>query len=321
MPYTNNTTLEQRYIAAEPSNVYSYALIETIEEILVSSQIIARWELNTITDTDANIIATSDLSAYERDQIYNLDPQYLTFDVTAQTCTVDGNAILDAEVVVTNSDGTTTTYVYPSFTIINTVNPFSLRRSVDITNGVVNFQPGSRLTSGQLNAAVTQLLYAAQEQTVFGSTGAATEVDLGGESINNLGDVTINTGNLGAILVVGPDGAITDSTTGDVAAVLTVNGETGHVVLTPTDVGAAPVVHTHVLGDITDLASLSLDNMSDVDVTTVSPQVGDILTYDGTNWVSLVDARMTVASGTGQPPTSWSTDPIRSPGDLYIRTG
>jgi hypothetical protein len=316
MPYTTNTTLEQRYITAEPSNVYSYALIETVEEIMVSSQLVARWELNTITDTDDNIVSTAELTAYERDQIFNLNPSLITFDVDARTATVDATTLGTSTIVVNNADGTTTSYVYPNFTLINSVNPFMIRRSVDITDGVVNFQPGSRLTSGQLNAAVTQLLFAAQEQVVFGSTGASTSVDLGNESINNLGDVSINTGNLGALLVVGPDGSITDSTSGDVAAVLTVNNQTGNVSLDFDDVGAAPSVHTHVLADITDYDP-TLDSLTDVNA--ASPDTGATLAWSGASWVA--SSPVVVASGTGLPPTSWTTDPNRRPGDLYVRTG
>ena len=31
---------------------------------------------------------------------------------------------------------------------------------------------------------------------------------------------------------------------------------------------------------------IALDDLSDVDLTTVSPLIGDVLTYDGANWVS-----------------------------------
>lgn len=31
---------------------------------------------------------------------------------------------------------------------------------------------------------------------------------------------------------------------------------------------------------------ISIDDLSDVDLTTVSPSAGDVLSYDGTNWVS-----------------------------------
>ena len=52
----------------------------------------------------------------------------------------------------------------------------------------------------------------------------------------------------------------------------------------------APTVHTHVEADITDLQSYvlpadSIDILADVDTTTSTPSVNDVLTWDGSNWV------------------------------------
>ena len=98
---------------------------------------------------------------------------------------------------------------------------------------------------------------------------------------------------------------------------LTVNGQTGNVSLSYSDVGAAPEVHTHPMSDISDLGNLSLGDLNAVDLTTFSPAFGDTITWTGTSWVAT--ERVTFGSGTGIPPTSWSTDPKRQAGDLYIR--
>ena len=181
---------------------------------------------------------------------------------------------------------------------------------------VVDFQSGSRLTSSQLNAAVEQLLYATEELTVFGSSSSQATVDLSTESINNLGDVSLDLTNGGALLVVGQDGIVRDSTSGGFTGVLTVNGETGNVVLDNTDVGAAPTVHTHTMSDITDL-SFTLGGNSDVTINT--PADGEVLTYVSGMLVNRQS--VTIASGTGAPPSSWTTDPNRLTTELYIRTG
>jgi len=58
------------------------------------------------------------------------------------------------------------------------------------------------------------------------------------------------------------------------------------------EAGVAPASHTHVEADITDLQSYllninaeSIDDLSDVDTTTVAPSVGEHLEWDGSNWV------------------------------------
>lgn len=317
MPYTDNISLEEVYTAASPSFTYSYANIDTTDSLADQAQLQLRWELVTVTDDQGDPVQVAELPAGERTQIVVVDPVYYTVNPSANTITVDYDELSGSEVTVTDAQGGTATYTRPNFSVINNTNPVKIRRSVDITEAVVAFQGGSRLTSDQLNAAVQQLLFASQELTEFGSaSGAENEVDLSSESINSLGDVDINLGNTGAILVIGPNGDITDSTTGGTNAVLSVNAKTGAVVLSYLDVGAAPTVHTHVMTDITDL---DISGVGGVDVATTAPVAGDALVFDGTNWVPAQP--VTVASGTGAPPAAWTNDPSRRPGDLYVRTG
>ena len=315
MAYTEGISLEVVYTAPEPGNTFSYATIQTTDDFADSNQIVVRWEVVTVEDTLGNPVQTQDLTASVRDQIYQLDNAYLTFNPTASSVTVDGTALSGATVTVTNGDGSTTDYVYGDFTLINAVNPVKVRRSVNVSNPVVDFQSGSRLTSGQLNAAVSQLLFASQEQSVFGASGADTSVDLGGESINNLGDVNINLTNSGSLLTVGPDGVITDSTTSGTNEVLSVNGETGFVVLDYTDVAAAPTVHTHVVADLTD--SFELGELEDVDTTNLTLQDGDTVGFNGTQFAGRRPVEM--ETGTGAPPSSWTDAAYRQVGDLFIR--
>jgi hypothetical protein len=308
MAYTEGVTLEVEYTFAPVGNTFSYSTIETTDSFPEAAQVSVLWQVVTMETPGGDPVLVSELPASAREQIYRLSDTYLTFNEGAKTVTVDGVALSGATVTVTSFKGAPTDYVYPDFTLINSANPVVIRRDVNITNPVVDFQKGSRLTSEQLNAGVQQLLFAAQEQSIFGTSSELSEVDLSDESINNLGDVSINLTNAGALLVVGNDGVISDSTTSDTNAVLSVNGATGVVVLDETDVGAAPLVHTHPISDLTDLP---IDFGTPVD--------GETLVYNGTNFVP--HAAVTVSTGTGAPPTEWITDPNRRPGDLYVRTG
>lgn len=319
MAYIDGVSLEIEYITPPAGNTFSYATIATSDDYPIINQIIVRWELQTVSTPGGDPVQTTELTASVREQIFRLDPSYLTFSEGASTVTVDGAAVSGATVTVNNEAGGTDDYVYPAFTLINTLSPVKVRRDTDVTTPIIDFQPGSRLSSGQLNASTQQLLFAAQEQSIFGTSAKTSSVDLGSESINNLGDVNINSGNTGALLVVGPDGVITDSTTGGVNEVLSVNGETGAVVLTPAEVGAAAAVHTHSYADITDLSSMSIDEIGDVDTTTVAPAIGDTLLWNGTNWVP--HNKVEYAAGSGSPPPSWTDDPTRQAGDIFIRTG
>ena len=309
MAYIDGVSLEVEYTSPPVGNVFSYANVDTSPDYPTQNQIVVRWEVVTVETPGGDPIQTAELTASERNQIFNLDSQYLTFIEQANTVTVDGVSLSAATVVVDNAAGGQDSYVYPNFTLINAVNPVKVRRDTDLSTAQVTFQAGSRLTAGQLNAISLQLLYAAQEQTLFGVSTDASDVDLAGESINNLGDVNINLTNGGAILTIGEDGVITDSTTGGVNEVLSVNGETGNVVLNYADVGA------DIAGTIPTMDLTELDN---VDTTNITPLVaGDVITYDGADYAARRPVE--IGTGTGAPPTAWITATHRQVGDLYIR--
>ncbi len=309
MAYTNNVSLEVVYTSPPAGNTFSYATVETSDAFPEESQMIVRWEVVTVETPAGDPIQTGDLTASIREQIYQIDPAYLTFVPAASSVTVDGVALSGATVTVNNGDGSTTDYVYPDFTLINTVNPVKVRRSVNVSSPIVDFQQGSRLTSGQLNAGIQQLLFASQEQSVFGTSSDLSSVDLGSESINNLGDVNINLTNGGALLTIGQDGVITDSTTGGVNEVLSVNGDTGNVVLNYADVGADPA------GTI---PNMGLGEIADVDLSVISPAAeGDIIGYDGGDYVSR--RPIEINTGSGAPPAAWLNATYRQVGDLFIR--
>ena len=324
MPYTDNVTLEAVYTSPQVGNSFSYATVDTTDSFPDANQIQVRWEVVTVEDTNGNPVQTSQLSSFVREQVWSVDSSYLTFDDSANSVVVDASAISGATVTVTDESGNTEDYVYGNFSLINNANPVKVRRSINLTDSVIDFQSGSRLTAAQLNAAVEQLLYASQELTQFGSGESAdSSVNLSGQSINNLGDVNINLTNPGALLVVDANGNITDSTTGGTNEVLSVNGNTGFVVLSYTDVGAAPTVHSHTTADITDFYTnaYTVGQLSDVDLSNITLDEGDVVSYNptGTKWEGrqIID----IESGTGTPPSSWTTAAHRKPGDLFIRYG
>ena len=309
MAYINGVSLETEYTSPPAGNTFSYATIQTSDDFPDQSQIILRWEMVTVETTGGAPVQTAELTASIREQIFQLDTSYLTFNESSSTVTVDGFALSGATVTTTDGFGATTDYVYPDFSLINNVNPVYVRRSMNVTNPVVDFQGGSRLSSGQLNASVQQLLFAAQEQTVFGTSSDASDVDLGTESINNLGDVNINLNNQGALLSIDANGVITDSTTGGVNEVLSVNGETGFVVLNAASVGA---------WDLLDIPDVAVTELTDVDMTNISPLAeGDSIAHDGVGYVAR--RAVEIATGTGSPPLSWQEATYRQVGDIYIR--
>jgi hypothetical protein len=311
MPYTENLSLERVFTSAEVGDAFSYATISLADTLADSAQLQVRWELATVTNVSTGQpVATSSLTANERAQIFVLDPSYYSVNTATKVVTIDEPNLSNSQVLVIAPDkGAPVWYARPDFDVLNITNQFKLRRAINVSDAVVNFQSGSRLTAPQLNAAIQQLLFASQELAEFGtSSGVEIDVELGSESINGLGDVNINNGNTGAILVVGPTGIITDSTTGGVNEVLTVNAQTGNVVLNYSDVGSDPA------GTI---PTMSLDQLQNVDTTNLTPVDGDTLSYDGVDYAARRPVE--IAEGTGGPPSAWTLASHRRVGDLYIR--
>ncbi len=66
----------------------------------------------------------------------------------------------------------------------------------------------------------------------------------------------------------------------------------------------APSAHTHTASEITDfstaadarIAAASIDDLSDVDTTTNAPANGDVMVYDGSNWVPRLSASLVPGS-------------------------
>ncbi len=126
--------------------------------------------------------------------------------------------------------------------------------------------PGSYAAAGsqfvKVNSGATDLEFVADPGFLL---------DITGENIGDLNDVTLTTVADGEILRF--------------------NG-TIWVNNTLAEAGVAPVSHTHVEADITDLQAYllninaeSIDELSDVDTTTSTPVSGDVLQWNGSNWV------------------------------------
>ena len=314
----NLPTLEQVYTTRDQADTYSYTQIDLIDSLPHANQIQVRWLISTV-DLNGQPVVVSTLSPSEQEQIYVIGSEFLTFNVQSKSVTVDP-AVSEGNVTVITDEGTSVSYTRPSIDAINAAQPLSIRRAMDISEAVIDFQPGSRLTSDQLNESVSQLLFSAQELTKFGAVATSGEVDLSSKSINELGDTDINLTNLGALLVVSPTGKISDSTSAGTNEVLSVNGQTGVVVVDTDDVAEPPGATNKWFTDArvsTALNSIGASALQDVDVTGITE--GQTVVHDGSNLVP--HDFITVASGTGNPPTSWINDSNRQVGDLYIRTG
>lgn len=311
----NLPTLEQVYTSRAGDDTYSYNQIGLIESLPHANQIQVRWLVSTVSDLNGQPVVVSTLSPFEQEQIYVIGNEFLTFNVESKTVTVDA-AVSEGNVTVITDEGQTFVYTRPAIDTINSVQTLNVRRAVDISIPVVDFQPGSRLTSDQLNESITQLLFSSQELTKFGAVATSGEVDLSSKSINELGDVAINLTNLGALLVIGPDGTIADSTSAGTNEVLSVNGQTGVVTLytdnidedvSPTNLWFTEARTTGVINN-TSITALN-------DVNTSGVLENQTLRWDGTNWVP--HSPITIESGTGAPPPSWIDNAV--PGDIYIR--
>lgn len=186
---TEATLLVQYDSVAGP---YSYAQLSLLSVLPDSSQIEVRWDVDTVTNSSGVQFDVESLSDNDQATIKTLiEGTHYTINAETKEVTIDPAAIL----TVTVESGAT--YTYPSFTLSVSQN-LQIRRATDITNQVVTFQPGSRLTSDNLNLANGQLFNALQELTVFGisSGGIVSGIDLSNSSITDLGDVNLGTSGL-----------------------------------------------------------------------------------------------------------------------------
>ena len=194
--FDSDPILSLRYTSAAAGNVYSFDGLSLIDALTDASQIEVRW--------DVDFVWSAVNNSGTRYTVDDLDPQIaeeiktLVLD-TQYTINAETNEVTLVLAAIENQPITTsagTVYFYPQTLTVSSSQYIELRRSTDVTTRVVVFQPGSRLTAESLNLANSQVFNAIQELTEFGmggTGGTISDIDLSGSSINDLGDVNINT--------------------------------------------------------------------------------------------------------------------------------
>lgn len=198
--FDSEPTLTIRYTSSSGTNEYSFDGLTLISALTDASQVEVRWDVDVVysgpseTGTSFGVDTLSSTIA-EKIKTLVLDTHY-TVNAETNEITLIPGAIADQPIVTASG-----TFYYPSSVTISSSQYLELRRSTDVTSKVVTFQPGSRLTAENLNLSTSQLFNAIQELTAFGvgSAGTVTDVDLSNNSINDLGDVTIDTGFTGLL--------------------------------------------------------------------------------------------------------------------------
>lgn len=196
--FESEPTLSVKYYE---SGTYTYDELTLLSALPDASQIEVRWDVNTVyggAGQTGTIYNVDDLDSVVQQEIktLTLNTQF-TIDQSSNTVTIIPAAIEDQ--AITTSSGT---FYYPSTFSISSSQFLEIRRATDITYRVVDFQPGSRLTSENLNLANSQVFNAIQELTEFGfggQGGSITDIDLSNSSVTDLGDVTFNTGVTGLV--------------------------------------------------------------------------------------------------------------------------
>ena len=154
----------------------------------------------------------------------------------------------------------------------------------------------------------TDLQSALDGKSNVGHTHTSTEItdwatafttELGNNSINALSDVVITTPSNGHFITYNGTSAQWENAI--LSASKVSNTPAGNIIATDVqaainelDTEKAPVIHTHVMTDITDSTWISditneqIGSLSDVVLTT--PVANDLLRFDGTNWINIPDS-------------------------------
>ena len=318
MPFVDNTTaFEQKYASSDEDNKYSYSSLVLNDAITDEAQIQVRYVPTTIYvgDTQADggtARATNSLSSRIL-ELLTVIPTTLE-EITVYTVNASDDDITFNITNLQNKerqiDGVS--YYYGAALSVSTTEPIVIRRATSLNDKSVSFQAGSRLTSTSLNLAVDQLFNASQELTAFGGSGgsgvSASELNLEGYSIQDLGDVS-NFASPGALEWTGTGVGIAafsnlpSSDPSDEGKYLGVNSS-GAAVWSAFDIQGANVaydgsnsVNDKINDNITNIAS------NDTDITNLQNKT-TALSYDASTGF---DFTGNITNGTGSITTNSAT--------------
>ena len=186
------------YLPKDGSRAWSYDTIPLNDALPDAQQLHVRWNVTTVYQVapqgsvGAIPVTVNTLTQSLQDSIQTLTPTMYTVDPTANTVTLSADAAIQDQITHTN-------YYFPNTFAVTSFQPIIIRRDTNVTNPIVTFSPGSRLSSELLNISDAQLLNSIQEVVAFGSDGGSGgdsgDVDLNTHSIFELGDVAPQSGN------------------------------------------------------------------------------------------------------------------------------
>lgn len=282
------------------ASTYSYAQLSLLSVLPDASQVEVRWDVDTVENNAGAVFDVESLSANVQATIKTLvlDTHY-TIDVDTKEITLLPANITGGTVTVEGG----VEYIYPTFALSPSQN-LQIRRATDITDQVVTFQPGSRLTSDNLNLANGQLFNALQELTVFGisSGGVVSSIDLTNSEINDLGNV-----NLGANGLLSWDGANVTSG-GDAGNLLPSTSGLDNAFPTFADVGKVPMYGQVASGDDVFWEFVTFDDVRD----------GKTGTNTLTSRLTSIENRIGVVEGDTQDLSAPSTGNSTFSGNLTV---
>jgi len=309
MAKINNLTLEVVYTSVSAS--YSYATLTLSDNLPDASQLQVHLDVQTvIRDSDgAELSVASNFSAEAQRLIRVLPEDSYTVDSTGQQ--------IDSVTIPTGAATPVAGYTYTADLTVDATTPLAVQRSTDVTTAIVEFQPGSRLTSTQLEAQKEQEINALQELTEAlvtldagtagpeGPQGDAATLDVGttttgapgtdaavvnsGTTAAAIFDITIPRGDVGATGPQGPTGPAGADGSDGAAGATGPQGPIGPTGATGPQGDTGPQGPTGPAGaDGADGAdgggASSLDDLSDVDTSTTTPTLNDALVWDGVKW-------------------------------------
>jgi hypothetical protein len=222
--------------------------------------------------------------------------------------TQTGAVVLDTDDV---SEGSTNLY----FTSARFDTDFAAKTTTDLTEGTNLYYTEARFDTSLASKTTTDL----SEGTNLYFTNARADARISAANINDLNDVVITT-------VADNQALIYDSVSGNwvnealpSAPVSSVNTQTGAVVLDTDDIseGSTNLYYTDARAQAaadTQIAAANIQDLSNVAITT--PASGEILEYNGTNWVNASNTDGTVTSVATSAPLTGGT--ITSTGTIGI---
>ncbi len=156
MPKITDITLEVRFTAE--SAAYSYSTLTLSDSLPDSAQLSIFYNVtNVVRSSDGIEVAVSSLPAGEQLKVRTIDPSAYTVNETTK--------VIDNLVLPAGQPTGDPAYNFKNTLTVDSTEYLAVQRSTDVTSAVVNYQPGSRLTSAQLEAQKTQEVNALQELT------------------------------------------------------------------------------------------------------------------------------------------------------------